>query len=579
MEKIPTFFWLVWLERYMDWTYEQHRSTNTIVVFGLIIFVGLIYFLVYVTGGSKYVYLHSMYIPILLSGSIYGIKGGALIALIGGFALGPLMPVDIITGEQQSAVNWIYRTGFFILAGTFSGIASTIAKQYIYQLRWITLHDAFTELPNRRALLKKISEVIIDNNGSELQGLSIISLENSSELKSTFGPEVIDEAIRQLVDRIQSTNICKNIYQTETTLIALLINYNKFYDKQFQKTLFDTSRQAISYRGVTLHIDTRMGTVQMCERAHSPEDYLKQAEVALATARQKGKDSAVYQPDLVIIAEKNLELLGELEEAVRQNQLSLYYQPKINISTNTVHGAEALLRWNHPQRGNIPPGAFITRAEESTLIQSITEFILRRAMTVINKMRRQNMSLPVAVNISTRNLSQPGFADLVARFLDQYNVSGNELEIEVTESALMMDADHAISELNKLNQLNILIAIDDFGTGYSSLQYLHRLPVSIIKVDQSFIRRLHNERQAISIVEAAVSMAHSLGMKVVAEGVETKEIYELLGNIGCDMAQGFLISRPLPEDAFIQWYKGCEGKYGSSGKRVPGVGRSCGKVT
>jgi EAL domain-containing protein (putative c-di-GMP-specific phosphodiesterase class I)/GGDEF domain-containing protein len=553
--------WLIWLEKLFDWTYEQNRSIKVIVILSLLTSIVLVCLLVYTTGGSKYVYVHSMYIPVLFAGSFFGVGGGILMAVIGGIALGPLMPVNTITGEEQSMLNWVYRMGFFVLVGIFSGMASTLAKRYIAQLKWISLHDAFTHLPNRRALFKTISEEDLGNDPTTVTNLAIISLENSTELKSTFGPDIIDEAIVQLVSHIHDTNISHNIYHAESTIIALLIRCNQHQGEELQKILFDTSRQAITYKGVPLHVDTRMGTVQMSEKSRPPEEYLKQAEVALATARQKGKDSAVYQPDLKDVAEKNLAMLGELEEAIAKDQLSLHYQPKVDIATGMVHGAEALLRWEHPQRGNIPPGSFIPRAEESTLIHSVTEIVLRRAMETVSAMHRQKIVLPIAVNVSTRNLAQPNFTDTVARLLDQYHVSGPELEIEVTESALMMDAEHAIAELNKLSKMNILITIDDFGTGYSSLQYLHRLPVSILKVDQSFIRRLHHDRQAISIVEAAVSMAHSLGMKVVAEGVDTPEVYEVLRNIGCDMAQGFLIASPLPEAAFTAWYRQCEGKY------------------
>lgn len=432
--------------------------------------------------------------------------------------------------------------------------------RHIAQLRWIAYHDAYTDLPNRRALLEKMYEVA-EKTSPHLLTLSVISLENSTELKSTFGVTAIEEAIKQLVKRFESINDAKFISHTETTQIALLIGSDGTASDKIQDALVNLSQESISYKGIPLHVDTKVVNVRMSKVSQSPEDYLRQAEVALATARIRGEDSATYQAEFVGVTEENLAILGELRTAVKQDQLSLHYQPKIDLTTGAVQGVEALLRWHHPRRGNIPPSVFIPRAEESTLIHCITDFALGQAMKELNIWRQQGLSLSAAVNVSTRNLISHGFADSVVRLLDQHGLSGEVLELEVTEGALMTDVDHAASELQKLARLNIAIYIDDFGTGYSSLQYLHRLPVSHIKVDQSFIRRLHDDYQAVRVVEAAVGLAHSLGLKVVAEGVETIEVYDLLRNIGCDMAQGFLISRPLPAEAFVDWLKQYKGQY------------------
>ena len=219
------------------------------------------------------------------------------------------------------------------------------------------------------------------------------------------------------------------------------------------------------------------------------------------------------------------------------------------------------MRWNHPVWGNIPPEEFILRTEHSTLIQLITEFALDQAMGQIVQWRQYDINVPVAVNISSRNLLQPGFTGSILRLLDRYGLSGELLELEVTEGALMVDMERSIDELVKLTGLQIIISIDDFGTGYSSLQYLHKLPISLVKIDQSFIRRLPTDKGAISILEAAVMLSHKMGIKAIAEGVENKEVYDFLRNIGCDLAQGFLISRPLSAANFAKWYIECSGRY------------------
>jgi EAL domain-containing protein (putative c-di-GMP-specific phosphodiesterase class I) len=222
---------------------------------------------------------------------------------------------------------------------------------------------------------------------------------------------------------------------------------------------------------------------------------------------------------------------------------------------------EALIRWNHPVRGPLPPEAFMPRVEQSTLVQVITEFALEQAIAQMALWRQDGIEIPVAVNISTRNLLQPRFAEQVAGLLDHYQFSGESLELEITEGALMMDMERTIEELLRMTELNIIISIDDFGTGYSSLQYLHRLPISLIKIDQSFVRRLPDDKGAVSIVRAAVILAHQMGIKVIAEGVESPAIYRFLKEIGCDLAQGFLLSRPLPPEAFAAWYHQCGGMF------------------
>ncbi|MDY0041439.1 MAG: bifunctional diguanylate cyclase/phosphodiesterase [Desulforhabdus sp.] len=558
MENIPLSFLL---SSYFSWTDKQRISVQTFASFILLIAIAGIAITVYQTGGIKYVYSHAMYIPILFAGFIIGATGGLIFAVIAGLSLGPVMPLDVVTGEQQTTFNWLFRSGLFVIAGTLSGLASSTAKQYIEQLRWIAHHNVFTDLPNRRDLLLALPELTSKKDPSEVLSLSLLSIENATELKCTFGPAVLETAIDQLTKRIESASICTYIFQPETTVLGFVLQCNQDCSSAIRDNLLASSQEAISFNGLLLHVDTRVGTVTLGKEGRSPEDYLKQAEMALAIARQKGKDSAIYQPDLVITAEENVKLLGELATAIDHHQLLLHFQPKVEMASGIIRGAEALIRWEHPVRGNVPPAAFIPRAEESTLIHSVTEFVLNQAMATIRLFQQKEIDLSVAVNVSTRNLSEPGFAELVARLMEKYQLEGKDVELEVTESALLLDVDQAITELNKLSLLNIDLSIDDYGTGYSSLQYLHKLPMSNIKIDQSFIRRLDVDRQVIHIVEATIKMAHSLGMKVIAEGVETPEAYNILKEIGCDFAQGYLIARPMPDENFGRWYKGNGGRY------------------
>ncbi|MFP4452856.1 MAG: EAL domain-containing protein, partial [Desulfobacterales bacterium] len=470
------------ITRFFEWIERRRRAIQLSAALVLVLLVGLVFVFVYKTGGIKFVYSHSMYIPILLAGLIFGIKGGVFIGLLGGMALGPFMPINVATEEMQGAVNWAYRTGFFTLIGFLSGAASYGARRYWTHLRWISQHDVFTRLPNRNALYDKLSE-LYDKKGEcsfDAFVLAVVSFENALELKSAFGIAVIEEGILQMARRFENKpQTEKYIFRTDTAQIGVLINIGSQEKETRLEELSRAALEPVWYNGIPIHFDIRMGTVTCGEVEGTPELYLQKAEAALVVAQENAQDSVNYNPEIMIVTEENLAILGELKNAINEGQVSLHYQPKIHIPTGEVHGAEALMRWRHPVRGNIPPGMFIPRAEHSTLIQLITEFAIEKAVSQIVQWEQHDIHVPVSVNISARNLLQPGFADMVSRTLQKYGLSGEWLELEVTERALMMDIKHTIDELNRMAELGILFSIDDFGTGYSSLQYLHQLPISL----------------------------------------------------------------------------------------------------
>ncbi len=608
-------------EKWFEWI-DQHQRTLQAVAYPLIlILIAVITLLVVKTGGIKFVYSHSMYIPILLSGFIFGRRGGILIGLVCGFALGPFMPISVLTGELQKPENWLYRTAIFTLIGFFAGLASDSTRAYQRKLRWLLKHNNGTGLPNRLALLKYLDE--IDNKLSRPSTSSFllvdICCENEVELKSAFGPQVVEEVVLQLSKRFSDLRQDALVYHTDPAQVSVLfevyackaenntdadnqhashrpaasalnnLNVAKklstsfdYYDPDPHKAhhalldradeyhevndliqrLLECANEPVVYNQVKIHVDIRMG-YHCFELGNgvSPQKNIDLAESALTAAKQAELEVVAYSPEITIGTEKNINLLGELKQAIKNGELTLHYQPKLQISTGRIYGVEALLRWHHPIQGNIPPSQFIPRAEQSTLIEMITEFVLKQAISQLAAWQKAGIDVCVSVNVSTRNLLQPGFTDSVAALLKEHQISGELLELEITEGSLMLDIKRAIDELNKIRDLGILISIDDFGTGYSSLQYLHRLPISVLKIDQSFVRRLPNDQGAIYILEAAIMLAHNLGINAIAEGVETQEIYECLQKMGCDKAQGYLISRPISALDFVSWYQAHHGVY------------------
>lgn len=545
--------------RLFEWFVKHGRSIRMLMAPILVIFVGGVYILVYTTGGIKFVYSHSMYIPILLAGIVFGIRGGVFVGLLAGLVLGPFMPIVVATGEPQQLINWLYRTGIFTFIGFLSGAASDGAMSYMQHLKWLSFHDKSTGLPNLSSLFNEMFSLAREKRAADSFTLVVTSMANRMELKSAFGFGVVEAAIQQFAERFKNNQIDRHIYRTYTGQLAILLTKDAQEVKNVLDELTEASKQPILFNEIPIHVDTRMGHVTFSQIAEAPEVYLRRAEAALNEAYEREQERIAYSPEMMTVTDENMVILGELKEAITSKQLSLHYQPKVGITTGDVHGAEALIRWNHPVRGNIPPGKFIPRAEHSTLIQLLAEFALDHAMGQMVKWQQEGINISIAVNISPQNLLHPEFTDLILRLLDHHGLSGDKLELEVTERALMLDMDHAIGELVRLAGAKLMISIDDFGTGYSSLQYLHRLPISLIKIDQSFVRRLPADQGAVYIVDSAVTLAHKMGMKALAEGIEDKETLDFLGNIGCDIAQGFLISHPLPAEKFAQWYTHYDG--------------------
>ncbi len=550
-------------KRFNEWI-EKHQSTlQRFLIPLLVLMVAGVFLLVYMTGGLKFVYVHTMYIPILLSGILFGVRGGVFLGLLAGLALGPMMPLDVSTGEQQNLLSWFYRSGIFTLTGYLCGVASDSIRSYIQHINWLSRHDLSSSLPNRKALLEQLQLKSADQSGvADADILAVISIENGRELLSTFGVTIIDNTVMQLHKRLQQKETqIQSIFRINTEQLAMLI---KGSSKQDEKSFFDKLsalfREPVLFEEIPIHIDVRIGYVPLNEPQVAPEIHLQKAQVALAEACYRASDYVSFSPAISTASRKNIVMLGELKNALTNKQLFLHYQPKVNMATGAVDSVEALLCWNHPQKGYIPPGIFIPRAEESTLINQITYFVLDQAMAQIVLWQQAGINLSVAVNISARNLLQPDFSSVVFCLLEHHGLRGEQLELEITEGALMLDAERAIVELNQLADAKIVLSIDDFGTGYSSLQYLHQLPVSLIKIDQSFVRRLPDD-SAVSIVETAISMAHKMNIKTIAEGVEEPETYDFLKKIGCDMAQGYLISRPVPGEEYANWHKQYNGLF------------------
>jgi EAL domain-containing protein (putative c-di-GMP-specific phosphodiesterase class I) len=317
--------------------------------------------------------------------------------------------------------------------------------------------------------------------------------------------------------------------------------------------ILDTFDIPFSYQDKQLCISLTMGIALFPDDGTNEESLLTNAESAMQRAKRNGLPYQYFDPRNDVSPMDQLRYSGQIRSALDNDEFSLHYQPLIDIQTSQVTGAEALLRWNHPVEGTVMPQRIIPVAEQLGMITSITNWVLVTALRQCRQWSHDGVTIPVSVNVSARSFQNPRLLEKIEWALEEAGVDGECLEIEITEATLMQDLDRATEVLNRLSDAGVRIAIDDFGTGYSSLSYLKRLPIHTLKIDQSFIMDVAFDQQDIAIVRSIIDLGHNLGYKVVAEGVENSMAWDMLDSLGCDTAQGFHISKPLPDNHFSDW--------------------------
>jgi len=311
--------------------------------------------------------------------------------------------------------------------------------------------------------------------------------------------------------------------------------------------------QPVIVADTPLEIEVAVGSALYPDHGDTPTALLQHADIALRVAKSEASGFSIYSPEEDPFSLRRLRLLGELRQAIADSALALYYQPKIDLARNRITGVEALARWPHPVEGMISPGDFMPMVEQTGLIRPFTRWVLETAVIQCRRWREAGIDLTVAVNLSTRNLLDPTLPDILAGLLETHHVGTAGLTLEITESAVMSRPDVALKVLTRLHDMGFKLSIDDFGTGYSSLGYLKRLPVDELKIDYSFVSDLMDDENDAVIVCSTVSLAHNLGLKVVAEGVESKDIWDVLVVLGCDKAQGFYFGRPQSAEQLERW--------------------------
>ncbi|MFF2483843.1 putative bifunctional diguanylate cyclase/phosphodiesterase [Paenibacillus sp. NPDC058071] len=421
------------------------------------------------------------------------------------------------------------------------------SEETIYHLAY---HDTLTDLPNRRFLMDRLRKEIHHAQRLHLQlAIIFLDLDRFKNINDSLGHEAGDRILIEVARRIShcigSNDMVARLGGDE--FVVLLTNITNSLEVEAISQKIRTSLQEpIDLGGLIHSIPCSMGIALYPSDGRNPDELLRRADMALYAVKERGRDGVLFfHSD---IEERSLErilLENELKRAIQHEQFDIDYQPKLNLATGQLIGMEALVRWNHPELGRIPPNKFIPIAEDTGMILPLGEWVLRHGCKQNKKWQDQGYPpMIVAVNLSARQLYQPNLIDDVKQVLADTGLAPRWLEIEVTESAFT-DVDFATTILQDLRDLGIQVSIDDFGTGYSSFSYIKHLPVDTLKIDASFVRDIHRNKESHAIVKAILTIAQTLNLNVIAEGVECKEQLAVLSEEGCNQGQGFLFSHPL----------------------------------
>ncbi len=425
-------------------------------------------------------------------------------------------------------------------------------------LQYQTFHDALTGLPNRQLLSDRLGQALQLARGSgRLLALLMLDLDHFKEVNETFGHRAGDLLLGQIGPRLQSElgegDMIARLGGDE--FAVLLSDANEMAAKVVAEKLLAAFDQPFEVEGQLFDIAASIGIATFPKDGDSADSLLRRADIALFVAKRTRGAYVSYSPEHEKLGASRLTLMAELRQAIHREQLFLHFQPMVSLRDETLTGVEALVRWNHPEHGLVPPVEFIPFAEKTRLIQPLTRWVLTAALRQCQVWHQGGRTIPVAVNISMRDLVDPELPELIASTLRATGAQPSWLRLEITESVIMADPERAIDTLDRLRRLGVRLGIDDFGTGYSSLAYLHRLPVDEIKIDRSFLSQMVGTTRGggANIVRAAIDLGHSLRLESVAEGVEDARTWDLLVALGCDTAQGYYIGRPMAAGAVLPW--------------------------
>jgi len=461
--------------------------------------------------------------------------------------------VKSVEASYREVRNLMLMLGAFTLSSGFV-IALFVSRQA--QLAAQALYDPLTGLPNRSLLQDRLEQAIAKSQRARRPfGVALMDLNRFKEVNDTLGHDVGDELLREIAARLRQAVRAEDTVARMggDEFVIVLHDLTEEDVPAFCAKVLASLGAHFEWGSQSIDLGASIGISLYPAHARDPSSLIRFADIAMYAAKRSGKDYALYAQGQERVSLGDLSLKSELRQAIQADQLCLYYQPKICHEKQRIIGLEALVRWNHPRRGMLPPDKFIPHAEEAGLIDTLTQWVLKTALGQLAALHARGYDLSMAVNLSARCLHVEELSTMITGLLAGSGMAAEHLTLEITESAIMSNDAEVLANLDKLDLMGIMLAIDDFGTGYSSLAHLKRLPVDEIKIDKSFVVDIEDNDSDAVIVRSTIDLAHNLGLKVTAEGVETKHAWDLLAVLGCDQSQGYHMSRPLATDELLGW--------------------------
>ena len=447
------------------------------------------------------------------------------------------------------------------LAESFNHMREGLAAHEREMLR-LAYEDRLTGLPNRALFNDRLQQAVhaARRNGSPLT-VMMMDLDRFKHINDLLGHAVGDDVLREVASRLRAA-----LRESDTVarlggdeFAALLTTGRGERIVEVVRKVLRCMEQPIECNRQSLDVGASIGIACFPEHGDTPGTLIRHADIAMYLAKAANSEFAFYDPDHDGSRQEQLSLLGELRRALERNELVMFFQPKIDLATGRTKGVEALVRWLHPARGIVPPAEFVPFAERTGFVRTVTRCVLEMALRRCGQWLAQGIRLQMSVNISVRDLQNPELPDIVASLLAISGVPAELVCLEITESSFMENPQRAVDTLGRLHALGVRLSIDDFGTGFSSLAYLRKLRVHEMKIDRTFIAAMEDGNDMV-IVRSTIDLAHNLGLRVVAEGIEDERSLARLRAMGCDEAQGYFMSRPLPEDKLLEWLR--ESPYG-----------------
>jgi diguanylate cyclase (GGDEF)-like protein len=495
------------------------------------------------------------------AGSRKALRTYAPVAVTGGVGVVALF-------QDYAPIAKAAATTFLPTAGVFEAVLVLLFTVLVPMLRRVTVrlrrqmdeiehrafYDQLTGLPNRNLFRDRVEQSILTSRRQQASStVMFLDVDHFKEINDTLGHEAGDTLLEVVAERLRAQmRASDTLARLGGDEFAILCDGSATQASLLAERLHNALHGTVTVRDFPLEITMSIGVATFPEHGEDADTVLRHADVAMYQAKQTRAGTALYDPEQDLNDEARLTLAGELRRAIQNEELVLHFQPKARLASGRIVGVEALVRWQHPERGFIPPNEFVPIAERTGLIKQLTRYVLASALRQCSEWHALGLDLDIAVNLTIPDLLDLELPNLIESLLEETGVRPEQLELEITETTILADPFRVTQVLTRLNEMGLRLAIDDFGTGYSSLAYLRRLPVHTIKIDRSFVMDMCENASDATIVRSTIDLGRNLGLEVVAEGVETQEAWDALDSLGCTLAQGYLISRPLPPGELVQ---------------------------